>query len=142
MGTRASFWIGNPEDLEHREWLGGVSWDGYPEGFERLSKIPVETEKDMRNFVRSLQDRKDFADPAKGGWPWPWDDDIFLTDYTYAFFRGKLRITCYHCGWRTYKQWQKKHDWSDESNLPDNVLAPRKYDARQPDSIIILQVPK
>jgi hypothetical protein len=32
MGTRAQFFVGNPQDLEHREFLGTVAWDGRPNG--------------------------------------------------------------------------------------------------------------
>jgi hypothetical protein len=32
-----------------------------------------------------------FARPGEG-WPYPWADDIFLTDFTYAFLDGKSQF--------------------------------------------------
>jgi len=89
--------------------------------------------------VQELSKRNDFADPKKG-WPFPWDDDIFLTDYTYAFFDGKLQVACYHHG---FVPWEKatdeREDWEKAGRLPGNVEAPKAYDSSQPDSIIIVQ---
>lgn len=140
MGTRASFWVGNPQDLEHREWLGCVAWDGYPCGFDgALEKI--QTEADFRAFVAEQSKREDFARPGRG-WPYPWDGDIFLTDYSYAFFPDGLRLTCYHHGWQTLAEHdaenQREDDAPEEADkLPDNVPAPEKYGRGQPDSIMI-----
>ena len=37
MGTRASFFIGNPTELDKREYIGSFHWDGFPgEVFDEL----------------------------------------------------------------------------------------------------------
>ena len=143
MGTRAAFWIGNPQDLDKREWLGCVAFDGYPEGLPGIED--VKTEKEFRAFIaRKRAESTCFAKP-EGGWPYPWDDDIFLTDYTYAFFDGKLQVTVFHSGFQTLEDYQRdtQGDHDDDraeptDKLPSNVPAPKTYDRRQPDSIIIV----
>jgi hypothetical protein len=138
MGTRAAFFVGNPQDLEKREWLGCIAFDGYPAGLEELAT--VKTEQDFRDFVGSLESRGDFATP-KRGWPFPWEDDVFVTDYTYAFFDEALRLTCFHRGWLTWEEEMKhQEEESDiEDSLPTNIPAPKPYDRSQPDSIIIIR---
>jgi len=137
MGTRASFWIGNPGDLQNRAWLGCITWDGYPDGLpgiENISSIGA-----FRAYVATeLSGRDDFANP-KGGWPYPWDDDIYLTDYTYAFFDDAVQVTCFHQQFRTINE-ELNADPNEEwdNTLPTNIPAPSKYDRTQPDSIMIL----
>jgi len=150
MGTRAAFWIGDPRDKKNRQWLGCVAWDGYPEGLPELTeKIPA-TEKEFKEVVKEIKkEREDFADPKKGGWPFPWADDIFLTDYTYAFFHDKVYVTVYHrgfvpleefLGWSDAKK-RKYRKMRDDPTL-ENVSIDGQWDRRQPDSIIILQARK
>jgi len=138
MGTRASFWKGDPRDLKSREWLGCKAWDGYPDGIPGIEKV-----KDLRGFnrvVKKLREAGELCDPAKG-WPYPWADDIFLTDYTYAFFDGKLWVSCYHGGLMSLKEYSKRN-LSGESFPADptclNVPAPLQYNPKQPDSIIVI----
>ena len=138
MGTRASFWIGNPMDIENREWLGCVAFDGYPGGFgDKIDN--VKTEKEFREFVEGESIRRDFASPS-GGWPFPWADDVFLTDYTYAFFDDKLNVAVFHSGFMPLEKYGDldDDDWEKIDELPDNIPAPKKYDKTQPDSIIIV----
>ena len=67
MGTRAAFWIGDPTDLDNREWLGCVGWDGHPENFEILTK--AKNEEEFRSMVKDFDTSRDgFAHPGKG-WP-------------------------------------------------------------------------
>ena len=140
MGTRAAFWIGNPIDLVNREWLGCVAWDGHPHNFEQLSL--VSSEKEFREAVDEIANaRNDFAYPDKG-WPFPWDDDIFLTDVTYAFFDGATNVCWF------YKPFKTLDDYlcsEEEEMIPDDsahhyVPAPKTYDLSQPDSIMFVTV--
>jgi len=143
MGTRAAFWIGDPRDYNNREWLGCKAWDGYPENEDFEDLLKAKTVEDFRKAVgviSSLSD--DFANPDKG-WPYPWDDNIFLTDYTYAFFNGQTQVTCFHRGFVPVKQLSEDgFEFPDEDNLPDNIQSEDKYDSSQPDSIMIMQIPK
>jgi hypothetical protein len=140
MGTRASFWIGDPRDLNNRTWLGCVAWDGYPEG-------DIETLKDAKSpeefagMIGSLaQRRDDFTSPIDSGWPFPWDGDVFLTDYTYAWIDGGIQIAHYHSGFFTWPEWEKQQERDDA--LPDDVPAPAKYDPEHgKDSLILLTIP-
>jgi hypothetical protein len=138
MGARAAFWMGDPINLDRREWLGCIAWDGYPDAFEDLASC---NEAGFRAAVmRMAANRKDFAAPA-GGWPFPWSDDIFLTDYTYAFFDDAVQVCCFHDPFMPMAQYLARDDDADE--LTDDprhvkVPAPAEYNPEQPDSIVIL----
>ncbi len=137
MGTRAAFWIGDPRQIKKRELLGCKAFDGYPEGIDGIQK--VKTVQGFRKLVSKLRESGDVCDPSKG-WPYPWDDDIFLTDYTYAFFGGKLWVSIFHTGFASLRAVQGEA-YSRRKNDPtcQNVPAPSRYDSRQPDSVIIVE---
>ncbi len=139
MGTRASFWIGDPRNIEERKWLGCKAWDGYP------SAMPfgeVKSEADFLLKVQDLSKEDDFASPEKG-WPYPWADDIFMTDYTYAFFDGKVQAAYFHHGFVPFNDLSEdESEFPENDTLPGDVPAPAPYDNTQPDSIIILAIKK
>lgn len=144
MGTRAAFWIGDPRDLENREWLGCIAWDGHPGNFAQ-DFLPVHTEGRFRMIIEKIsKERNDFSSPDKG-WPFPWEDNIFLTDYTYAFFDGKLHVSCYFSGFITFEYFLTTEDPFPEDRKDDhtcyNVPSGKKYDQSQPDSIMIFRAP-
>jgi hypothetical protein len=99
MGTRAAFFVGDPRDVEGREWLGCVDWDGYPDG---VGLVPMAThEAEYRAAVAKLrEERADFTDPGGDRFPFPWQDDLFLTDCVYAFFEGKTQLSEGGCAFR------------------------------------------
>jgi hypothetical protein len=148
MGTRAQFFIGNPENVETRVWLGCVAWDGYPDGdLEPLRAC--QSEQEFRDAIAKVAaTRNDFCDPTKNGFPFPWVDDLFLTDVTYAWINDATMITCYHRGWI------KMTDYLDDERarelyhaqpkqLPYNTPSPSKtWDRSGPDSIMLLSVPR
>lgn len=146
MGTRASFFIGNPSDLGARDWLGCVAWDGYPDGDVGELLQHVTTSDAFIAAVEQIKaKRDDFTDPEINSFPFPWRGDVYLTDYTYAFFDGRVQVTSYHAGWRdltpdvvsrAVDPW--KDDEADE--LPTNVPAPEAKGPPGPDSIMILSV--
>ena len=151
MGTRAAFWIGDPRDLENRLWIGCVAWDGYPSGLPQLTQSIPTTEEEFLSAVKRISEqRDDFADPKNGGWPYPWTGDIFLTDYTYAFFNGKVQVTHYHAGFVPLEKYDiKENEYSTEemeergetgADDPSLVDVPFEgtWDRNQPDSIILL----
>lgn len=145
MGTRAQFFIGNPEDVETRQWLGCVAWDGYPDGDIGRLLSGCGSPAVFVDGVNAIKaSRRDFCDPAKHDFPFPWKDDLFLTDFTYAFIDGRVKVTCFHHGWRDLSQvlgdTEAEH-WSDENELPGNVQAPSKTGKPDgPDSIIVLSI--
>lgn len=146
MGTRAAFFIGDPRDLENREWLGCIAWDGYPDG-DCSVLADAKTPEEFRGLVANIaSERDDFAYPDKGGFPFPWTDDLFLTDCVYGFFDGAAHVEV-NDNWRTVK-WMLETD-ADEidrwrENTPadpsfNDVPAPGgEWDTSQPDSIMIL----
>lgn len=138
MGTRASFWVGDPCDMQNRRWLGCVAWDAYPGNFPEMCKINMES--DWLSFIEGLKPRDDFADPANGGFPFPWTDDLFLTDYTYAFFGGRIQVACSYSGWASFEDALGKEDVFDVDNPAFfGVPAPSsEWDRGQPDSIIVI----
>ena len=136
MGTRASFWLGDPRDLEHREWLGCVAWDGYRwEDDAKWASFTTEQEfRSAVDFVKRHND--DFADPARGGWPFPWHDNIFLTDYTYAFFDGAVHYAVFYSPF--VKIGEELSGDSKDDPSKKNVPSPSaEWDRSQPDSIMV-----
>ena len=143
MGTRAAFWVGDPVNLDNREWLGCIAWDGHPENFQELSALT--TEGDFRAAVLSISaGRRDFASPQAGGWPFPWADDVFLTDVTYAFFDGAVYVCWFHQPFQTLMAYltqdaDREEDESTDDPRHIKVPAPAAYDTRQPDSIMVIR---
>lgn len=147
MGTRAQFFIGDPSDASARQWLGCVAWDGYPDGDVGKALRGAVDEGAFKARVGLLQTaREDFCDPAKHSFPFPWTDDLYLTDFTYAFFDGRVQVTCYHGGWRDLARVMnaEKDDeiWSDVDELPGDVPAPDGDGPKGPDSIMFVTATK
>lgn len=143
MGTRASFWIGDPRQVDAREWLGCKAFDGYPDNPDLGPILDATTPEDFRAAVLAMAEgRKDFARPDRG-WPYPWADDIFLTDYTYAFFGGKVQVSCFHHGFQPAEAVKVDGDAWPDGDDPScmGVPADKGYDPGQPDSILILAGP-
>ena len=139
MGTRAAFWVGNPTQLDKREWLGCIAFDGHPENFEQLAGIV--SEKEYRDAVQVIRDSsRDFATPDKG-WPFPWADDIFLTDITYAFFGGVVQVCWFHSTFVSLNQYLVDPGVYCIEDVPEHINVPcgKPYDPSQPDSIMIIQ---
>lgn len=141
MGTRAAFWMGDPANLEQRQWLGCVAWDGYPSSFEDFAAY---NEAGFKMAVMRLAtERRDFAAPDKG-WPFPWSDDVFLTDCTYAFFDGKVQYCYFHQSFMPLAQWIELDNSEEEREDPGDdprhikVPAPAAYNPEQPDSIMVV----
>jgi len=94
MGTRADFYIGDGPDME---WLGSISWDGYPDG------IPIDVMRStsvavyQANVERMFAERDDVRRPAEG-WPWPWDDSQ-TTDYAYSLRDGAVYASHFGYAW-------------------------------------------
>ena len=92
------------------------------------------------------KERDDFAYPDKGGFPFPWTDDLFLTDCVYSFFDGVAHVD-YNRNWQPIK-WvleaseDEREEWYESHSRDpsfENVKAPGgKWDRSQPDSIMIL----
>lgn len=144
MGTRASFFINDPENLETRQWLGCIAFDGYPDGDCQVL-AEATTEGEFRAMIATLaKERNDFCDPAVHGFPFPWQDDLFLTDYTYAWIDGRVMATSFHTGWILLHDLVHGGKAIEEAyserrdELPHNVAAPAKWDRSAPDSIIII----
>lgn len=135
MGTRASFWINNPTDLQNRVWLGCIAYDGNPESLPEL--YTVSTQEEFQKTIVLYSDRADFSSPDNG-WPFPWNDDIFVTDFTYFWDDSKVMFACFHTG---FFELPNEIDWDSiqKNNLPYDVSAPSEYNPEQPDSIIIVR---
>ena len=143
MGTRTQFFTGDPQDLEGRKWLGTLAWDGYPDG-DCGVLAAAGTEEEFLAAVAGIKAaRRDFCDPAKHGFPFPWTDNLFLTDFTYAFFGGRTQVTNYARGWIGLADYladgpaREAYDGQEE-RLPEDVPAPTAaWDRSGPDSIIV-----
>lgn len=144
MGTRALFFIGHPSDLVAREWLGSIAWDGYPEDGIGDYLLEADSEESFRAVVGKIEeDREDFSDPAVHAFPWT--DDLYLTDYTYAWFGGKAWMTCFHIGFIALDEFMAGDEearatyYERTEMLPANVTAPTGGPKPGLDSIIIIQ---
>ena len=139
MGTRGSFWVGDPRKPD-AEWLGCIAWDAHASNFPEMATI--DSEEGWRAFVGTLSDRKDFADPKRGGWPFPWADDIFLTDQTYAFIDGRVMGATFYTGLvpvadLSTRAYQCRNDDPAYANIP--FPGGGGHDRSQPDSIMIFR---
>lgn len=135
MGTRAAFWVGDPRDIENRQWLGCKAFDGHHDNFPQFAE--AKTEAEFRGMVAVLELDHDFA-KAGSGWPYPWDDDVFLTDFTYAWLDDKVCATNFRHGFLPYSP---DAEWPDEIDpTMQDVPAPEKYNRAQPDSIMIIRI--
>lgn len=147
MGTRAQFFINNPQDIDNRIWLGTIAWDGYPGG-DCDGLAGAASAEDFRRLVALLgSTRNDFCDPTTHSFPFPWEDDLFLTDYTYAFFDGAVQMTCFHTGWVNLADYLADEALAEaygegDDQLPENVPAPTGNAGapKGPDSIMIMSV--
>jgi hypothetical protein len=143
MGTRAQFFIGDPRDVERRVWLGCIAWDGYPDGDCKMLAM-AKTSDHFRQLVENLAaTRDDFCDPVKHSFPFPWRNDLFLTDCTYAFFDGEVQFTYFHRGfiplWKySASEAARKAYHEGEEQLSEAVPAPIGEGPRGPDSIIVI----
>lgn len=144
MGTRASFFVGDPSDTASRFWLGCVAFDGYPSGDCGQELVKARTQEEFIGAVSNINAvRDDFTDAAQNSFPFPWKDDLYLTDYTYAFFDGRVQVTCFHGGWRDLTGdlvAGKSNPWPDdvEDELPGDIPAPSGEGPPGPDSIMII----
>jgi|SRR6185503_17863419 len=146
MGTRGQFFIGNPQDIENREWLGCIAWDAHAGGSKCENIAKSTTADEFRTAVAEMgAEEDDFTDPKLNSFPFPWPDDVFLTDVTYAFFDGSVQVTCFHAGWRPAASFLDGgtdpygEDAPDE--LPSDVPAPTGAGPKGPDSILIISAP-
>lgn len=80
MGTRADFYVGKGENAE---WLGSISWDGYPSGID-TAVLQANTESEYRFALQQFFASRDDATLPERGWPWPWNDSN-TSDYAYTF---------------------------------------------------------
>lgn len=145
MGTRAAFFVGDFRNIDNREWLGCIALDGYPERLPTV--VSARTENAFRLAVESLYSRNDFASPD-GPFPFPWMDDLCLTDCTYCWHDGQV-----WCEWERrfvpLSRVESLEDDKDETKLRadfpvedcNDIPAPgRTYDGTAPDSIMIIGV--
>lgn len=142
MGTRAAFFIGDARDLENREFLGTVAWDGYPDG-DCSTLAKATSPEEFKQLLKELDAARakdsngsDFAGP-EGGFPSPWTDDLFLTDFVYCFFNEATHFSCFGRDWVKLGE-ERYHDKPKDPSFK-NVAAPGGYwDQSKPDSIMII----
>lgn len=148
MGTRAQFFIGDPMDITSREWLGTIAWDGYPDG-ECEGLVGCKNQRAFKNFIRyTLAKRDDFCDPKKRGFPFPWVNNLFLTDWTYTWWDGRVQISSFNRGWIDLDRYmsdgrvRRGYHRRRKTTLSKNVPAPGNgvWDRGAPDSIMIVSM--
>lgn len=104
MKTRADFYVGRGENAE---WIGSITWDGYPDGIADAVFDAV-SEDDYRKAVEAFfADRTDVNHPSEP-WPWPWDDSR-TTDYAYAFDGNRVYGSCFGHTWFIVDPGRRNH---------------------------------
>lgn len=83
MGTRVCAWIGNPHDYENREYLGSLAYDGY--NIPPLVAKAKTAEEFRKIWFKYAKQQRHFCSPDRP-FPFPWADDIFVTDIVVAWF--------------------------------------------------------
>lgn len=142
MGTRACFFVGHPCDLHPRKWLGTIAFDGYPSAIRQFVKDPAcSAEAFERLVVAEIERRQDgYAATAEADpdFPFPWHEDLFLTDYVYAWFDGQVQVTSFDNGFRPLADGDgPKEDLKRLPKTPAPGAARRGLPDRR-DSIMIL----
>lgn len=138
MGTRATLWVGDPADLEDREWLGAILYDGYPgepNGNGLTELADVETEDEYRAVVDEYDERGCLVRPGNG-WPFPWDYDVFYS-YTYTWMDGQVMVAKDTGPFVPYEDAVPGRE-NEERVDPRHVRvpAPEKWNPAQPDGFI------
>jgi hypothetical protein len=111
MGTRADFYVGTGPTAE---WIGSISYDGYPEGAP-ADVIKATTEVRFRREVeRLLADPQILSTRPSEGWPWPWTDSR-TTDYAYAFRDGEVVLSAFGDEWETRPHYEARSACDVES---------------------------
>jgi hypothetical protein len=85
MGTRADFYVGRGATAE---WIGSITWDGYPAGIDETVFGPQNVEDYRQAVAGFLASRNDATLPNEP-WPWPWENSQ-TTDYAYAWDDGRV----------------------------------------------------
>jgi|SRR5262245_25436230 len=94
MGTRADFYVGRGENAE---WIGSITWDGYPTGIAE-AVLEATTEDDFRREVSDFFARRNDVTLSSEPWPWPWENSQ-TTDYAYAFDGERVYASCFGHTW-------------------------------------------
>jgi hypothetical protein len=94
MGTRADFYVGRGPEAE---WLGSITWDGYPAGIDDPVFYPT-TEHEYRTAVTNFLAARDDVTLPTEPWPWPWENSG-TTDYAYAYDNGKVFASSFGHAW-------------------------------------------
>lgn len=130
MGTRADFYVGRGPEAE---WLGSISWDGYPAGVDDAVFFPS-TETEYRAAVSTFLASRDDRTLPTEPWPWPWDDSA-TTDYAYAYENGKVYASSFGHAWFEVKPNEENGgeplDEDDESISQDKVAVFPDMSARR-----------
>jgi len=95
MGTRADFYVGIGPSAE---WIGSISYDGYPDG-QPEPIFEATDEESFRRIVAEVLPRTMHTLPAEG-WPWPWEDSR-TTDWAYAWTPDGVRMSAFGHQWGT-----------------------------------------
>lgn len=119
MGTRADFYVGTGPSSE---WLGSITWDGYPDGWPKKA-IGSKTEEEFRASVEELlADDECTSTRPSDGWPWPWEDSR-TTDYAYAWCSdGCVRLSSFGRRWETPSEHKERSDEDEIAKLGDDEV--------------------
>jgi hypothetical protein len=129
MGTRADFYLGRGTEAK---WLGSIAWDGDPNHGHPEKLLKVKSKEKFLKVLKDIEKGVDHWTSPEQGWPWPWEDSC-TTDFSYAWHKGKVWITCFGMGWITTKELrahgkaatkeEKRYEkWVAEGKDPDDFV--------------------
>ena len=133
MPIGAQFFIGDPRDLDVRIWLGCIGWDGSPHADPKCLAAASSPEDFAEMVTSEFGWRDDFTAGTSDSYPFPWDDDVFQTAFTYAYFSGQVQVASFHHGfiplidYLGMTQAQLDAHYDTDPVLPMAVPAPARY---------------
>jgi len=131
MGTKGSFWVGNPENPARSNWLGMKKISGYPRTHSSRSNSlnfgGVTTKNQFKRRVKEIQrGTTNFVSPTSALYK---VEQLHFCDhlpnevnYTYAWFGGKVQIQKFNQGW---KEWGDRTPWTGPSRGPIRIIERR-----------------
>lgn len=90
MPTRADFYIGRGKNSV---WIGAIAADGIPSANPEVL-IGVRSESEYRTKVELIiQEASHYGTRQEQGYPFPWAECPWMSDFAYAFDEGKTWVS-------------------------------------------------
>jgi hypothetical protein len=129
---KASFWVGNPENKARSDWLGLITFGGYPttHPFTEDDHLPIDKgihfslTTSKKQFKRKVEWILDSARPnsAMKKGQYATEETLrfpsLIIDYTYAYYHGQVHIARFNLGWKICGD---RRPWPDQLHMRSRV---------------------